>query len=168
MKIVHAVCVVVSVAAVALSGGCSSSPSGGQGSSSSSGGSSGGSSGSSSGGTTSSSSGTTSSGSDAPTAMVTCTANSMCMGMLCCGTTKPAPTTLCEASCGKDKQVCMTATDCPAGDNCKMEPAGFGLCEHPKSDAGSTGNDGGSGEGGDDGGGDATTSDSSTDGATGG
>jgi hypothetical protein len=62
----------------------------------------------------------------------------------------------------------MTVTDCPAGDNCKMEPAGFGLCEHPKD--GGAGGDGGSGEGGDDGGGgDATTGDDgSTDATTGG
>jgi hypothetical protein len=63
----------------------------------------------------------------------------------------------------------MTVADCPTGDNCKMEPAGFGLCEHPKTDAG-PGGDGGSAEGGDDGGGsDATTpDDASSDATTGG
>jgi hypothetical protein len=89
--------------------------------------------------------------------------------MLCCGTTKPAPTTLCLATCGKDKQVCMTVADCPTGDNCKMEPAGFGLCEHPKDAGASSGGDGGSSEGGDDGGGDAATGDDgSSDATTGG
>ena len=63
------------------------------------------------------------------------------------------------ASCGKDKPVCTTTADCTTpGDTCKMESGGFGLCEHPKGDAGP--GDGGSGEGGDDGGGsDATTPD---------
>jgi hypothetical protein len=54
----------------------------------------------------------------------------------------------------------MSVTDCMAGDTCKMEPGGYGICEHPKADGGtlldgSTGDDGGTGS--DGGGSDATT-----------
>ena len=93
------------------------------------------------------------------------------MGQLCCGSKKSGTQCVTGTSCGKLKQVCMTAADCPAGDTCKME-TGFAICEAPKPDAGgSSGGDSGAGEaGGDDGGGnDATTgSDAAGDAPTGG
>jgi hypothetical protein len=60
--------------------------------------------------------------------------------------------------------VCTTAADCPAGDTCHHEAGGYGICEHPKADAGplppsdagsSSGSDGGPDDAtaGDDGGG---------------
>jgi hypothetical protein len=83
-------------------------------------------------------------------------------GMVCCGSKTIG--TECLAACGKLHQVCTSPTDCPAGDTCHMEPAGYGLCEHPKADAGSSGGDGGSSEAGDDGGGlDGTTGEAAAD-----
>jgi hypothetical protein len=88
--------------------------------------------------------------------------------MVCCGSKTLG--TQCLATCGKLHPVCTTAADCPTGDTCHMEAAGFGICEHPHGDGGtSSGGDGGSSEGGDDGGGsDATTEGGSTDATTGG
>jgi hypothetical protein len=83
-------------------------------------------------------------------------------GQVCCGSKTIG--TECLTACGKLHQVCTSVTDCPAGDMCHMEPAGYGLCERPHADGGgSSGGDGGSVEGGDDGGGDATTSDATGD-----
>jgi hypothetical protein len=76
--------------------------------------------------------------------------------MICCGSKTG---TICAASCGKgEHQVCTTAADCAAGDYCKHEAGGYGLCEHPHTDAGTPG-DGGSSSGSDSGPSDATAGD---------
>jgi hypothetical protein len=69
--------------------------------------------------------------------MVTCTSNAGCSAMpgtICCGS--KATGTSCLPACGKEHQVCASPADCAPGDVCKMEAGGYGLCYHPKTDAG--------------------------------